>query len=482
MLPIYNAARVRTCYCPLLRNILIHHEGFDRLCKKSAPGALYSSLERRRLDAPKCHPNTRLAVIDRLIDWMTGKIDDSALILWLYGAAGAGKSAIAHTVAEMCEKYGWLLATFFFWKTASERNDESRVAATIAHQISLAIPATREYIEAAVDHNPGIFAQSIDIQLTRLIAEPLHQLQSTGFDFKGCPFLIVIDGLDECQGSEAQSDVVKSLITAFYQSPLRTRILIASRPEVNLQTIFGSSTLQCHISRLALSHEYSSSGDIYRFLKDSFEKIRNEHPLASYIPSSWPSSEVIHEITRKSSGQFIFASTTINYVGRDLHELPTRRLDVIRRLQPARGEEDLPYAELNSLYRHVLSNVRNVGRVKQVLGVLFVVNPVVDEGTVRSMDSMDSFLFWQPGETQACLSQLASIIQCGIDGEISILHSSLSDFLLDSTRSHKLHLCQESVLGDCAALALRHMGQLVDDSDGELLQSPGSYFLSAQSF
>ena len=48
-------------------------------------GALYSSLERQQLGPPKCHPNTRLAVIERLIDWIIGKIDDNALILWLYG-------------------------------------------------------------------------------------------------------------------------------------------------------------------------------------------------------------------------------------------------------------------------------------------------------------------------------------------------------------------------------------------------------------
>jgi len=83
-------------------------------------GALYNSFERDLLDAPKCHPQTRIAVINRLIDWLTGRFDDEALIMWLYGAAGAGKSAIAHTLAEICDKDGWLRATFFFWKTAPE--------------------------------------------------------------------------------------------------------------------------------------------------------------------------------------------------------------------------------------------------------------------------------------------------------------------------------------------------------------------------
>jgi len=198
--------------------------------------------------------------------------------------------------------------------------------ATIAYQIARAIPASRLLIETAIDIDPMIFQQSIDTQLAKLIIEPLQSLHSTGFAFKDSPFVIIIDGLG----------LVKSLAVAFFHSPLRIRILIASRPEVYLQSTFNSSSVQPHLSRLALSNEYSAQEDIYRFLKDSFEKMRREHPLASYIPSPWPSAEVLDDITMKSSGQFIFASTTVKYVGGDPYELPTRRLDVIRRLQSPR--------------------------------------------------------------------------------------------------------------------------------------------------
>ena len=77
-------------------------------------GAAHNSLERQRLDAPKCHPNTRVAIIKRLLSWIKGEIDLDALILWLYGAARAGKSAIAQALAEICEKDRFLLAIFFF--------------------------------------------------------------------------------------------------------------------------------------------------------------------------------------------------------------------------------------------------------------------------------------------------------------------------------------------------------------------------------
>ena len=421
-------------------------------------GATYNSLERQRLDAPKCHPNTRVAVMKRLMSWIKGEIDFDAFILWLYGAAGAGKSAIAHTLAEICQMDGLLLATFFFWKTAPERSNIDRFMATIAYQIACAIPAIRQLIETVVDADPMIFQQSVDVQLAKLIIEPIRRLHSTGFDFKDSPSVIIIDGLDECRGNNIQSGLVKSLAAAFHDSPLRIRILIASRPEVYLQSTFNSSSMQFHLSRLALSDEYATEGDIQRFLQDSFDKIRREHPLASYIPSSWPSADVLREITEKSSGQFIFASTTVKYIGGDPYELPTRRLDVIRRLQHPRGEEDLPYAELNSLYHHVLSNVRDIERVKDVLGVLIIINPAIGRfDAVDTTQSMDDFFLWHPGETKACLSPLESIIGYDRGGNISLFHASLSDFLLDPSRSHQFYLCRESILSNCLALALRHL-------------------------
>ena len=66
-----------------------------------------------RFDAPKCHPNTRVAVIAEILKWIEDVLE-SEDVLWLYGSAGAGKSAIAHIIAEMCVKLGLLVASFSF--------------------------------------------------------------------------------------------------------------------------------------------------------------------------------------------------------------------------------------------------------------------------------------------------------------------------------------------------------------------------------
>lgn len=89
------------------------NEGFDILARSVAPNAFHHSDDRP--DPPKCHENTRVAVINKIMDWVVGKVDADTSFLWLYGPAGCGKTAIARAVAERCEEFGHLLASFFFF-------------------------------------------------------------------------------------------------------------------------------------------------------------------------------------------------------------------------------------------------------------------------------------------------------------------------------------------------------------------------------
>jgi hypothetical protein len=83
----------------------------DFLKEAAVPGAFHNSLQRS--DPPKCHKHTREAILDKIMEWVRKKIDTDTFIMWLYGAAGAGKSAIAQTIAELCEEHKLLLASFF---------------------------------------------------------------------------------------------------------------------------------------------------------------------------------------------------------------------------------------------------------------------------------------------------------------------------------------------------------------------------------
>ena len=110
----------------------------DILHRATATAAFHNSAE--RFDPPKCHPKTRLAVLTKIMKWIKWGDDIEAFILWVYGPAGAGKSAIAQTIAEMCEEEMILLASFFFSRNDPSRSNVKPLIATIAYQIILNLP------------------------------------------------------------------------------------------------------------------------------------------------------------------------------------------------------------------------------------------------------------------------------------------------------------------------------------------------------
>ncbi|EEB93378.1 hypothetical protein MPER_07972 [Moniliophthora perniciosa FA553] len=70
-----------------------------------------------RYPPPKCHPDTRRRVLNVIRDWIHSESPEDC-VFWLYGPAGAGKSAIAQTIAESGQqKATWFLAFSFSDRT-----------------------------------------------------------------------------------------------------------------------------------------------------------------------------------------------------------------------------------------------------------------------------------------------------------------------------------------------------------------------------
>ncbi|KAF9470575.1 hypothetical protein BDN70DRAFT_781615, partial [Pholiota conissans] len=268
-----------------------------------------------RFDPPKCHPNTRVAVLEYLTGWIFGRNDPEALILWLYGPAGAGKSAILQTIAELCAERKSLLASFFFGRADSTRNTFNPLIPTIACQIAIAIPEIKQHLEGIIERDPFIFDKSIATQLQFLVIHPLKDLSASGYfsNPEINPRLIIIDGLDECADPKMQSMILRTLADALRAQKFPLIFLISSRPEQNIQLTFSSDSLTGLWKSLVLDYTYKPDDDIRTFLEDSFQEIKSTHPHRKYIPNDWPSELNINHLIKKSSGQFIYASVVIKY-------------------------------------------------------------------------------------------------------------------------------------------------------------------------
>ena len=166
---------------------------------------------------------------------------------------------------------------------------------------------TRDAIEAAVDLDPAIFQYLVEAQLTTFIVNPLTKLAKTDiFQSTPVPNLIITDGLDECHDHRVQQHILYAISTALQQPDVPLKFLICSRAEPRLTTEFTSLTSGGMATRLSLDDRYEQDADIERYLIDSFHKIFTTHPLKAYIPSAWPSQEVLFTLIKRSSGQFIY--------------------------------------------------------------------------------------------------------------------------------------------------------------------------------
>ena len=407
-------------------------EGADILHRATATAAFHNSDE--RFDPPKCHPNTRIAVLKEIMQWIKWGEDLDAFIMWVYGPAGSGKSAIAQTIAEMCEDEMILLASFFFSRNDPSRSTVKPLIATITYQITLNLPQVRDAILQVIEHDPLIFSKSLAVQVQSLIIAPLQPLVEAGyFNEPTSRRLVIIDGLDKCSDPKIQQNVLEVLANAQRQYGLPLIFLFASRPEQHISLAFNIGLLPSVTTRIALDESYLPDEDIELFLTDKFQEIKSTHRLRAYIPPQWPCPHILEQLVRKSSGQFIYASTVIHYIASIRHK-PVDRLDIILGIRPP--QRDLPFAELDALYTHILSGVEDIERVLEILGVIFFCNHSGSRKWNLRPPMIEKFLGLQPGDVELYLGDLNSLIYIEPRWwNIRVLHASLTDFFVDPTRS-----------------------------------------------
>ncbi|ESK82249.1 nwd2 [Moniliophthora roreri MCA 2997] len=394
-------------------------------------GAGYNS--ETRYPPPQCHPETRRDVLKLLLDWIHS--DSPHSIMWLYGPAGAGKSAIAQTIAETAHDQNMLAASFFFWRGDPKRNNPRYTFLSLAHDLALSIPELREYIEQAIRANPRILQASLEDQFEKLILEPCRSL-SRERRYRG---VLVIDGLDECDKGQTQQRVLYIFAKALLEV-IPFRILICSRPEPAIRDAFNTDRFRAYLCRVALDATFRPTRDIEIFLSSEFERIRTSpNYLHIPFPFPWPAPGVIYELTDKASGQFIYAKTVVKFVD-DEYFNPCEQLEHILHpeidLDP---ESNSPFHDLDMLYHQILSSNPRRSKARDVMRALLsgaLPNSNMSTSFERTPRTIECLLFLREGDVLSILCGMHSVLEIGSpNDEIHILHASFSDFLRNSSRS-----------------------------------------------
>ena len=202
-----------------------------------------------------------------------------------------------------------------------------------------------------------------------LIVEPLREPFEAGyFNAPTSRRLIIIDGLDECDPPAVQCSILEVISRLFRDYRLPLLVFIASRPERHLTHCFSTESLPEFHTTLALDDAYKPDDDIRLFLADNFSQVKTTHPMKRHLDHSWPSDDVLESLVKKSSGQFIYASTVVKYVSSIRHQ-PADRLKVVLGIRPPRHVGEMPFGQLDALYTHIFTSVEDRETVLLILGV-----------------------------------------------------------------------------------------------------------------
>lgn len=427
-------------------------------------GAAHDSAERGP-DAPKCDPETRIAVQQDILSWIGYGHQATAPtnILYLSGPAGSGKTAIAGSIADTCHSKGWLAASFFLssFAPSPDRCSKDHVIPTLAYHLlhQKSIPGLRDEILAAIADNPSVFSKRLLQQLQILILGPLRGLGSS-VDRSTWPKVIVIDGVDECGADQGKTgedfqrsrdsnyaEIISVLAHACADPSFPFRIIIASRPERAIRFAFTSistSPTPQPIKEIFLDDKYSPATDIRLFVHSTLTTIGREKGLRE----DWFSAEVPRLIAEEASGQFIYAATVLRFV-RTGSRPPHEQLERVLEWRRFDHSESKPFASLDALYRGILETSPNPLMAVKWLYTIHTVSgwePFNEEkgaGSLWNDECSKALLESYPGEAVFLLGGLTSLVAFTEDAEspsLKFYHKSLLDFLKDRDRSNHFHV------------------------------------------
>ena len=290
-----------------------------------------------------CLPQTRLDVVEFILERIADGSNDGQRVLWLYGLAGSGKSTISTTIARMMHELRCLDTFFFFDHSIPERNAATLIT-TMAYQLANFNTRIGAKLSQIVEDNSNITEMPFDIQFANLLS--VNALQSV--EWSGGLIVLVIDALDECGSETERKKLLQALTKGFRDLPPFIRVILTSRQESDIQHALMShpAVYPYHLS----IDSAASRDDISKFLWHCLNEIRTTNEYA-HLGSNWPGDDKINALAKRAAGLFVWASTACLYIDsrtpdRCLHEVITQHsVDAPPQL----------FASLDELYKVVLT-------------------------------------------------------------------------------------------------------------------------------
>ena len=391
----------------------------------------------------KCLDGTRTEILSEVVDWITNTDPAASRIFWLHGQAGKGKSAIAHTVALHARNLGLLGSCFCFTRVRLAEELHTKLFPTIARDLADRDLRLRAPLADVITKNRSLMdTEDVSEQWEKFIVEPLSLL-------RGCltgAIVVVIDALDESGAEATRAPVLEALTASNAKLPTNFRILLTSRPLVDIREALNASR-HVRIRSLDDIDAELTTRDTVMYVSHRLKSLRNAF------------SEVhIQQLAAKSSGIFEWARLACDFVFHRIGIIAERRLHEIMSPAPGGARTLLDEMYTTFLKEFTQGSSQALGVFQSVMQqVLWSKEPL----PISALDALRKRFtrtddYYSVKDTLALMASLLSGTH-ETSTPIRPLHASFYDFLVDKNRSRKFFIPQGNVHHDLAIASLSVM-------------------------
>ena len=354
---------------------------------------------------------TREFLLDKILSWVDGSAPmNGSNTYWIYGLPGIGKTSLAHSISERLHDQKQLAGAFFCRRDDPNLNEPRNILPTLIHKLAIVFPPFRSIVAKHLRNDPNLTPESMKetFLLDLIRALPRHPTHTLVF---------VIDALDETGGTLSRPGLLRALTDAATQAPW-LRIIITSRPEIDIQRFFDGPAHSSHI-RYDLAADQEASADLRTFARRQFGLVATKW----YLSTPWPEEPLFNKAISHANGLFIFIKTVVLTL--EYCDDPTESLEATLQYSANTG--------LNSLYTLYTSILKSRiapsdGKFQRVIGVLLSTAPY------RSLcrETIAELAGVRPNLVKKWVDDLGSLLyeDEGAKKGIRVRHLSISDFFI----------------------------------------------------
>ena len=369
----------------------------------------------------QCLTGTRVEILSEIEQWACNPDPNTQPVFWLNGAAGTGKSAIAHTLAARFNQYDELGSFLCFDRNYLAERRHEKVFSTMAHDLASQNPEIKRLLAATIRKRNWL-KRTTDIiqQWERLLVEPSAQLPTDH------PILLIIDALDESGDAQSRNHLLFILGHRTKELPSNVRNLITSRPLNDISQALQSSI---HIRSKVI---------------DDIPKSSINHDIKSYIsarlnqiPDLFVDANRLDFLVDCSEGLFQWAFVACEFIqGNGKLSSPEEQF-----FKLFNSSTTPSLTKLDALYDTILQEVcadndqDDMQVFQSVMGqILALFEPLSLDTLIAIQKHLSS---GYANRIKSVLKHMGSVLS-GVTSHsipIQLLHSSFSDYLTDHSRS-----------------------------------------------